>query len=1300
MSRVGVIVALVVMVLTVGLFVPARAAAPETAQTAQAALDRLEVDVPGVMIHQRGDRVTRVYGRALVYGATPEQSAELFRLERAGVFGVQTDDLEPVGFSDGAALAQPLMYDRATGTYKFTLLRYGQYKEGIPVFRADLRVLVRNAGEYPVVLAASALRNLGDFVVVNPRAGLGAVDAEAAEAAVAAVVDRSDMLGAPIAGARPGFVNFSQPETVIWAGVDDMVVEPRVAVSYVADNYGSADAERPEKWLFVADAQSGEILYQESLIIFTDVTGKVSGMATEGPKAAFCSSEVNTPMAWADASIQGGSSTFANASGEFTIPNGGFSSVTVESPMSGEYFYITDYAGPEEDLAQSVIPPGPANFTHNVLNTDEYVRAQVNGYVQANVVRDFVVTNNPSYPVISGQTNFPVNVNRVDVYCPGNAWYDYSAINFCLADSGYPNTAWSSVIHHEYGHHTVNCGGSGQDQYGEGMSDCMAVLIADDPILGYGFYGDCDTGLRTADNTYQYPCTGEAHVCGNLLSGCIWSIRNELIVTEPVDYLDILSYLTVNSIPMHSGSLITPQIAIDFLTLDDDDSNIGNGTPHRTEICAGFADHSIDCPALTTGMSVTPGDSFISEGPNGGPFVPGSTIYTIENMGPDPINYSVTKTEAWLTITNGSGSLNVSQTADVTVSINSSADSLGDGTYTDTVNFINTTDHVGDTTRGVSLGVGVPVPVYTWTLDSNPGWTTAGLWAFGQPTGGGGQYGNPDPTSGHTGTNVYGYNLSGDYENYLPERHLTTTAIDCTGLSQVSVRFWRWLGVEQPAYDHAYVRVSNNGTSWTTVWQNMEEITDSSWTQVQYDISAVADNESTVYVRWTMGETDVGWQYCGWNIDDIQILALGGGDDCSNGVLDTGEDRIDCGGPCPPCDCTADGECDNGTYCDGAETCDAYGTCQAGPPVDCPDDGLYCNGTEFCDEGADACASTGDPCTDDGLYCNGTESCDEVGDQCVSSGDPCTDDGLYCNGTESCDEVGDQCVSSGDPCTDDGLYCNGTESCDEVGDQCVSSGDPCTDDGLYCNGTEFCDEGGDVCDSTGDPCTDDGLYCNGTEFCNEGGDVCDSTGDPCVDDGLYCNGTEFCDEGGDVCDSTGDPCVLPEVCDEGADMCVSESTTISSVACCMDQGKGGPATVEPRQGGVSELVLQTADPVEAGSTTATATCVNNVYSGTVTVTADGTMTVMIAMDPLPDQDCCTIAFDGGIVDSVGVRLLAGDVNGDGSVSTADASSIKQRMGIVVGASDFWYDVNMDGNVSTADASSIKQRLGNVAPACP
>ncbi len=161
--------------------------------------------------------------------------------------------------------------------------------------------------------------------------------------------------------------------------------------------------------------------------------------------------------------------------------------------------------------------------------------------------------------------------------------------------------------------------------------------------------------------------------------------------------------------------------------------------------------------------------------------------------------------------------------------------------------------------------------LYEFSLDTDPGWSTEGEWAFGQPTGGGGAHGGPDPTSGHTGSNVYGYNLNGDYTNSLPERHLTSTAIDCRGLFNVGLRFWRWLGVEQPVFDHAYVQVSNNGTDWVIVWENNAEVADTTWQEINIDISAIADDQPTVYLRWTMGDTDGSWTYCGWNIDDIQV---------------------------------------------------------------------------------------------------------------------------------------------------------------------------------------------------------------------------------------------------------------------------------------------------------------------------------------------------------------------------------------------------------------------------------------------
>ena len=65
------------------------------------------------------------------------------------------------------------------------------------------------------------------------------------------------------------------------------------------------------------------------------------------------------------------------------------------------------------------------------------------------------------------------------------------------------------------------------------------------------------------------------------------------------------------------------------------------------------------------------------------------------------------------------------------------ADTLSNGEYTDTVQFTNTTNHDGDTTRAVQLTVGVPVVQYEWNLDGDPGWTCEGEWAFGGPTGGG-----------------------------------------------------------------------------------------------------------------------------------------------------------------------------------------------------------------------------------------------------------------------------------------------------------------------------------------------------------------------------------------------------------------------------------------------------------------------------------------------------------------------------------------------------------------------------------
>ncbi len=191
---------------------------------------------------------------------------------------------------------------------------------------------------------------------------------------------------------------------------------------------------------------------------------------------------------------------------------------------------------------------------------------------------------------------------------------------------------------------------------------------------------------------------------------------------------------------------------------------------------------------------------------------------------------------------------------------------------TDYVQF-KANDSVADSNIG-TVTIDVLTDIYVADMDIDPGFTFEGQWAWGQPSGGGGSYGNPDPTSGFTGLNVIGYKLSGNYKKLRSIEWVTTPAMDCSDVTNTTLEFYRWLNVEQPLYDHAYIEVSNDASSWVQIWENIAEITDSVWQKQSFDISTVADGEAAVYVRWGMGTTDARWHYSGWNIDDITIKGV------------------------------------------------------------------------------------------------------------------------------------------------------------------------------------------------------------------------------------------------------------------------------------------------------------------------------------------------------------------------------------------------------------------------------------------
>jgi len=276
-------------------------------------------------------------------------------------------------------------------------------------------------------------------------------------------------------------------------------------------------------------------------------------------------------------------------------------------------------------------------------------------------------------------------------------------------------------------------------------------------------------------------------------------------------------------------------------------------------------------------MQVTPDSHVETEGQAGGPFAAGDLEFTITNRGHQPLTYEVQASAAWLTLDGFRGTILPGGSSSVTAVVDESVRLYDNGDYEDTLQFINLTNHSGDTTRRVMLRVGLQLAQQGWDLDESPGWAMEGFWQYGQPAGQGGSfYGNPDPASGATGVNVYGVNLNGDFfPSPQPARYLTSGPLDVSGIERVTLVNQRWLNMEGPPTAAATVEASINGTDWTEVWSNSTDIGDAAWSLESYDLTSVAGGRDAVYVRWGYRIDEPGAMPCsGWNLDDVQIWGV------------------------------------------------------------------------------------------------------------------------------------------------------------------------------------------------------------------------------------------------------------------------------------------------------------------------------------------------------------------------------------------------------------------------------------------
>lgn len=843
-----------------------------SAQIAPNVKAEMEASLPGARFYESGGITQGMYGTVLATGNSPLESAQAYLARWDAMFGSEIGVLIPKTIDAGGTL-QGVMLNRATGQYKFYTFRFEQYFQELPVFRSGVGFLVRNEPNFPVVMTGFNVKNL---------AGLDSSLIASAEPVVTPGMlesvgrhldgDEDAKLHRELLGIElPQQIQTSEERLVIWAGVDGWVAEPQVAVAFIAQRGSVRTLPHYQRELIIASLATQEVLYSENQIVHLDINGTVSGRETSGIRAAECDPEATAGLPYAQAQVIGGNTVFANSQGQFTIPHAGTTSVTVRSSLRGQYFEVRDQSAGAAIpfIDQVVTPPGPANFLHNPTANQQLPTGNVNAYLDANVVRDYVLDYEPTFPIIFNQTFFDVNTN---IASSCNAYYDGVSINFYQSGGGCNNTAFSDVVYHEYGHHLVDVTDNGQGQFGEGAGDVMGVLIQDEPILGHGFVaGSCGSGIRTAANNLQYPQTGEIHEAGQLISACVWDTRNQLLVTEPSSYRDIsaslfLGMMIVRGMLQPGYQTIDPQITVYYLQLDDDDANLGNGTPHYQEIAAGFGLHNMDAPPLDlVDFNYSTQPELIS--PAGG------VAFTVTVV---PVSGTPQPGTGVLHVDRGSGfeAFPMNQTSPNVYQANFPASSCG--TILRYYVAVQTTDgqtqqdpEGAPTAAYQAISADFQQTVFTDNFQTNKGWTvtttaTDGPWERAVPAGGGDR-GDPPTDADGSGMCFVTDNADGNSDVDGGSTTLTSPSFNgtTTGQAALIVSYWRWYSNVvggSPEQDTFVVQVSNNnGANWT----NLEVVgpagpeVQGGWIRKVARINMIATS-SQMRIRFTASDVDPG----------------------------------------------------------------------------------------------------------------------------------------------------------------------------------------------------------------------------------------------------------------------------------------------------------------------------------------------------------------------------------------------------------------------------------------------------------
>ncbi len=339
-------------------------------------------------------------------------------------------------------------------------------------------------------------------------------------------------------------------------------------------------------YVVYVDAHSGEVVWRYNRLRNLQVRGRAQGdVQLILPTDPFVTSDFGSQYV-----TIGGTQTITDSLGHFTRDIA--SATTLTATLQGPFVNVNRQDASDAFITMTVNPGDSVNIHWDATNSHP---AERDAFHHVNFVHHYITTLDSQFTNINYSMPCAVNVNQT---C--NANWNGVGINFFLEGGGCVNTAQiADVVFHEYGHgindklyeQLGSFNGMINGATHEGTADINAAMILDDPRIGRGFTGPGSI-LRTLDNTNTYPAglSSDPHVTGLIIGGTFWNLR----LATSLQTARYLAHFAKYGLPDDPDDGIAfSEWFVETLVADDDDGNIGNGTPNIAAIVNSFNAHGI-----------------------------------------------------------------------------------------------------------------------------------------------------------------------------------------------------------------------------------------------------------------------------------------------------------------------------------------------------------------------------------------------------------------------------------------------------------------------------------------------------------------------------------------------------------------------------------------------------------------------------------------------------------------------------------------------------------------------------------